>query len=225
MYNKQTRTTNNNNNNILRSLKIYQIPDQVVQFIEKTMETCRVGLTAGGKFLAKVKIQRGIFQRDVLSPLLFVITMMPLSHILKKCTAEYKLSKSQEKINYLMYMDDIKLFAKNEKELQILIQSERIYSQDIKMEFGIEKCALLVMKSGKRHMIEGVEIPNQEKIKTLGEMEMKEKIFKKYLRRNKKKNYVWQNSIAGTLSKEGMPELTSIEDNVNASIRLENYIK
>ena len=27
-----------------------------------------------------------------------------------------QLSKSQEKINYLMYMDDIKLFAKNEKE-------------------------------------------------------------------------------------------------------------
>ena len=28
------------------------------------------------------------------------------------------------------------------------------------MEFGIEKCAMLVMKSGKRHMREGVEQPN-----------------------------------------------------------------
>ena len=28
----------------------------------------------------------------------------------------------------------------------------RIYSQDIGMEFGIEKCAMLVMKSGKRHI-------------------------------------------------------------------------
>ena len=41
--------------------------------------------------------------------------MMPLNHILRKCTAEYKLSTSQEKVNHLMYMDDIKLFAKNEK--------------------------------------------------------------------------------------------------------------
>ena len=71
--------------------------------------------------------------------------MMPLNHILRKCTAGYKLIRSQEKINHLMYMDDIKLFAKNEKELETLIHTVIIYSQDIRMEFGIEKCALLVM--------------------------------------------------------------------------------
>ena len=53
-----------------------------------------------------------------------------------------------------MYMDDVKLFAKNEKELEIVIQAVRIYSQDIEMEFGIEKCTMLIMKSGKQHMNE-----------------------------------------------------------------------
>ena len=48
-----------------------------------------------------------------------------------------------------MYMDDIKLFAKKEKEQETLIHAVRIYSQDIGIEFGIEKCAMLVMKSGK----------------------------------------------------------------------------
>ena len=38
-------------------------------------------------------------------------------------------------------MDAIKLFAKNEKELGTLIQSVRIYSQDIGMKFGIVKYA------------------------------------------------------------------------------------
>ena len=37
---------------------------------------------------------------------------MLFSHILKKSTGRYKLHESKEKINYLMYMDDIKLFAK-----------------------------------------------------------------------------------------------------------------
>ena len=51
-----------------------------------------------------------------------------------------------------MYVDDIKLFAKkNEKELGSLIHAIRIYSQDIGMEFGIEKCVMLLMKSGKQH--------------------------------------------------------------------------
>ena len=103
--------------------------------------------------LAERKIQRGIFQGDALSPLLFIIAMMPLNHILRKCIAGYKLSGSQEKINHLMYMDGIKLFTKNEKELETLINGVKIYSQDIEMEFGIEKCAMLVMKSGKRHWL------------------------------------------------------------------------
>ena len=70
-----------------------------------------------------------------------------------------------------MSIDDIKLFAKNEKELETLIHAVRIYSQDIRMEFGIEKLAILVMKSDKRHMTQGMELPNQDKIRTLGENE------------------------------------------------------
>ena len=71
------------------------------------------------------------------------------------------------------------------------------------MEFYKEKCAMQVIKSGKRHMTEEIEIPNQEKITTLKEkeiyeylgileadtikqVEMKEKNFKKYLMRTRK---------------------------------------
>ena len=100
---------------ILYCLKMYKIPDQILQFIEKTVQTWRVELTAGGQSFAEVKIQRGIFQGDALSPLLFMIAMMPLNHIFRKCTARYKLSKSQEKINLLMYMDDIKPLPKMKK--------------------------------------------------------------------------------------------------------------
>ena len=57
------------------------------------------------------------------------------------------------------------------------------------------------MKSGKRHMTKGMELPNQEKIRTVGETykyleileadtikqeEIKEKIKKEYLRRTRK---------------------------------------
>ena len=129
--------------------------------------------------------------------------MMPLNHILRKCTAGYKLSRSQEKINHLMYMDDIKLFTKNKKELETLIHAVRIYCQDIRMKFGIEKCTMLVMKSGKQHLTSRMELPNQDKIRmlrekdtykylgileadTIKQVEMKEKIKKEYLRRTRK---------------------------------------
>ena len=67
-----------------------------------------------------------IFQGDGLSPLLFIIVMMPFNRMLRKCTDRFKLSKSQEKINHLMYRDVIKFFAENEKELETLIHGVRI---------------------------------------------------------------------------------------------------
>ena len=181
-----------------------KISHETINFIEKkNIKNWRVELTSGGKSLAETKIQRGIFQGDALSPLLFIIAMMPLNHILRKCTAGYKIRRSQEKVNHLMYMDDIELFPNNKKELETLIHTIRIYSQDIGMEFGIEKCALLVMKSGKRHLIDGIELPNQDTIRTPAEnetykylgileadtikqVEMKSKIQKEYLWRTRK---------------------------------------
>ena len=179
------------------------------------MKTWRVELIAGRKGLAEANIQRGIFQGDALSPLLFVIGLMLLNHILRKCTSRYKLCKLQEKINHVMYMDDSKLFAKNEKELKTLTHALRIYSQNIGMEFGIEKRAMIAMKSVKRHLTDGMELPNQEKIRTLEEteitkylgileadtlnqVEMKEKIKKISA---EPESYSRQNYISATLSK------------------------
>ena len=84
------------------------------------------------------------------------------------------------------------------------------------MEFGLGKCSMLIMKSGKRHLTTGIELPNQDKIRTLGEketykhlgilgadiirqVEMKEKIKKEYLRRIRK---LLETKLAETLSKE-----------------------
>ena len=71
------------------------------------------------------------------------------------------------------------------------------------MELGEEKAAIRVMKSGKWHLTDRMELPNQDKIRTLGEKEtykylgileadtikqvkMKEKIMKKYIRKTRK---------------------------------------
>ena len=68
-----------------------------------------------------------------------------------------------------MFIDDIKLFAKNEKELKTLIHAVKIYYKDVGMEFDREKCAILIMESDKRHLTDGMELPHQEKIRKLGE--------------------------------------------------------
>ena len=67
-----------------------------------------------------------------------------------------------------MYIDDSKLFAKNEEELDSNT-TVRIYSENKGMQISRGKCALLIMRSEKRQMTERIEVPNQEKIRMLGE--------------------------------------------------------
>ena len=166
------------------------------------MKTWRVQLNCGDQGLGEVKINRGIFQGDSLSPLLFVACLIPLSYVLRKSEAGYTFGNG-EKINHLLFMDDLKLYAKNEKALDSLVQTVRIFSTDIGMEFGLDKCAVLTMKRGKIVKSQGIEMPDEETIKGMEEgdtykyhgileadriksQDMKEKIKKEYLRRTRK---------------------------------------
>ena len=104
-----------------------------------------------------MNIQRGIFQGDTLSPLLFVIGLIPLSRNLWKVNGGYQLGKDQyKKINQLLFKDGLKL-RNSEKEVEILTNTVRIFSKDIAMEFGISKCAHVTIKAGKLVSVGGME--------------------------------------------------------------------
>ena len=68
-------------------------------------------------------------------------------------------------------MDDLKLYCRSEKGLDSLVQTVHVFSEDIGMEFGIEKCAMLVMEKGKTVKSVGVELPDGKVIKSLQEGE------------------------------------------------------
>ena len=40
-----------------------------------------------------------------------------------------------------IYMDDLKIYACSDKEMESLVNTIRIFSEYISMEFGFEKCA------------------------------------------------------------------------------------
>ena len=63
-------------------------------------------------------IKYWIFQDDSLPSLLFVFCLIPLTVILRKSECAYAFSSYKEKINHLPVMDDLKLYAKNEKGLE-----------------------------------------------------------------------------------------------------------
>ena len=184
-------------------MHMFGIASNVEKMLTASMQGWRTELTCCNESLGQVRFRRGIFQGDSLSPLLFVIAMIPLNLVLRKMKIGYQFSSNKEQINHLMFMDDIKLFAKDENGLDALIQTVRVVSTDIGMKFGLEKCAVLVMKRGKVTKSDGIRLPDDRVIKSIHEEngyrylgilesdqvlcnEMKEKVRAEYKRRVKK---------------------------------------
>ena len=98
---------------------------------------------------------------------MFVLALILLSLILRKAKAAIEFSESKEKINHLLFMNDLKLYSRSEKGLDSLLQTVHVFSEDIGMEFGIEKCATLVMEEGEIVKSVGIELPDGKVIKSL----------------------------------------------------------
>lgn len=84
-----------------------------------------------------MKIAKGIFQCINVFKLFFVLETISWSEILWKTQLEYDLGSGKAKLNYLPFINDLKLFKKCEAELDNLVQSMRILSNDIKMELEL----------------------------------------------------------------------------------------
>ena len=78
---------------ILKCLEIVGAAKNMISIISNSMVNWKTALTSGVMALGQVNIRRGIFQGDSLSPLLFIVIMLPLTLVLRKMRAEYKLAK------------------------------------------------------------------------------------------------------------------------------------
>ena len=95
----------------------------------------------------RVRIRRGIFQGDSLSPLLFIIAINPISLLLNQRCSGYK--SEGLNITHCLYMDELKAYSCSysgiEKALAVIEQ----FSSDISMSLGLSKCKVVNMKRGK----------------------------------------------------------------------------
>ena len=150
---------------------MFGLGEIIKSLLVNSMKKWKVILCSGNSELDEAEINRDIFQGDFLSPLLFVLALIPLSLVLRKVKAAYEFSEGKEKINHLLFVDDLKLYSRSEKGLDSLVQTVCVFSEDIGMKFGIEKCAMLVMDKGKIVKSVDIELPNDKVIKSLQEGE------------------------------------------------------
>ena len=66
-------------------------------------------------------------------------------------------------------MVDLKLFAKNEDQIDSLVYTVSIFSEDNKMKFGLPKCGALIMRRGKVVKSEGISMPDGKMMNNIEE--------------------------------------------------------
>ena len=124
----------------------------------------------------------------------------------RKVKAGYNLGNGLRTIDHLLFMDDLKLYGKSENQVDTyLLQSVRVVSEDIRMEFGIAKSAVLVIMRWNLVKSEGIVIPGERLIRAMNDgdvdaykylgvlegheikhTEMKRRIEKEYFLRTRK---------------------------------------
>ncbi|XP_044745088.1 uncharacterized protein LOC123306951 [Coccinella septempunctata] len=156
---------------LLEILRIYKVDHEVVELLKSLMSTWRTCLTWNKKSSSTpIKIKRGIFQGDGLSPSWFCLALNPLSNILNRAAYSYSMD-SQNKVSHLFYLDDLKLFSRGQKQLEGQLELVRKFSEDIGMIFGLEKCAVVNVRRGRLAEGENVELSDGRTVPILGQEE------------------------------------------------------
>ena len=154
---------------IQRSLELFKVSPRVVGFLKHNMKNWKTQLTftyeRGTLMSDNINIKREIFQGDSLSPLLFCISLLPLSLELNSSVYGYKMGT--ERMTHLFCMDDLKLYAKDDSE-------HEGFSGDIDEEFGLNKYAKATFKRGKLENSDHDRLYKETMIKDLEQ----EKVYK-----------------------------------------------
>jgi len=169
---------------IIETLKIHQFDTTTIKFIETTMKQWKTSITLpysdGTISTDQFSINTGIFQGDCPSGTLFILSLLPLSWLLKRSNLGYRMS--QIIISHLLFMDDLKLYASNDKQLQQMLSIVKTFSDDIRMQFGIDKCNKVTIIKGKVRPSENITLNNGEILKGFNERQTTDKEAKSSLK-------------------------------------------
>ena len=138
---------------------------QIKHSLSESIKAWMVDLTCNNQSLGGVDINQGIFLGDSLSALLFALCLIPSIVILRKSEFAYKVLSNKE--DKLLFMDDLKLHAKNEKGLVPFVQRVQIFTDNTGMFFGINNCATLDLEKGKITEFDEILLPDGRVMKRL----------------------------------------------------------
>ncbi len=191
---------------IKSALKTVQAPVLIQRAIRRLIPLWKTDISIrkaeGGWEKIPISLERGLFQGDSLSQLLFGLGIAPLSSALRK--EEGFVSKHQKApVTHLLYMDNLKIYEADKETLTRTVCKVEEASRALGMSLGLPKCAVAYAKRGRRCGGGGVRLDEERVIaeaesgnayRYLGLTQLlrtsrkrtKERVMKEYLKRIRK---------------------------------------
>ena len=140
---------------LIKALELAKEPENTITAIKTLMNkwSTNVDIQSGKTSREGQLMQylRGTFQGDILSVLLFILGVNPLSYLLNKLRG-YRIGKNEDtnqNISHLFFVDNLKLFATNMNQIKLLLDQGTQFSNDVDMKFRQSKCSYMVAERGK----------------------------------------------------------------------------
>ena len=154
-------------------LQMHKFSVTLINAIMKVVKGTSTRLTAdtktGKETSSSIHLKKALLQGDSLCPRLFTIYLNPLAWKIRTMKG-YTLSKPiQLKITQLMFIDDIKLFTANERELYPALKEVKLCLKDLNMSLGNDKCAVMTVKRGEMHHNQALQLDHTTTTKAVQE--------------------------------------------------------
>ena len=97
-----------------------------------------------------INFLKGIFQDGSLSVIILILSVNPLSHLLKQLKGCSAGNVRNINITHNFFVDDLKLYAGTTNNLKKVLDIVTTFSKYIDMKFGVDKCAYIKINAGKQ---------------------------------------------------------------------------
>lgn len=127
---------------VLRQVNVPVRLREVISSLIGKWET-RFELWNGGKKVSTdlVKVRNGLLQGDSLSPLLFCLSVAPITFALNEKIPPVATTGGHLKVNHQFYVDDLKVYARSEEKLNLALEIVEETSSSLGLKMNARKSA------------------------------------------------------------------------------------